>query len=648
VTDQHKDDTVVNVFAEGIEAAETIADPLDGLVRRSAINPGAPFDPKALADIVALKKKDRAGYEELRSRLKEAGCRVGELDKAVAKEAGELGGGPTKQADILINLAEAADLFHAPDGTAYADIDVNGHRETCLVRGTGFRQWLAQRFFETTGGGANSEAVQSALNVIQAKARFDGPEHAVHIRVGGLDGRLYLDLADEAWRAIEIDSSGWRVVEKPPVRFRRASGMQPLPVPVRGGSVNLLRAFLNVETDADFVLAVAWALAVLRDRGPYPVLVVSGEQGSAKSTFSAILRALLDPSTAPLRALPRNEHELFISANNGHVLAFDNVSALPARISDALCRLATGGGFAVRQLYTDQDEILFNAARPVILNGIEDIVSRPDLADRAVFLTLEPIPEERRRSEKALWSDFEAERPRILGVLLDALAKGLKWLPKTRLPTLPRMADFALWATACEAALWGEGTFWAAYCENRDEAVEDVIEADPIAAAVRTLMTTVTVWKGTASALLDALGEIPNNRGARPKTWPDSPRAMSGHLRRVVTFLRKVGIEVEFDSREGRERNRVIRITATNFAERPDYAGAPPSALFAPVPESDDEYGMVAWDQTVSDDAADAGHAGSASTVSATRSKAADNADGADANLLPYSVGEKNGWSARL
>ena len=127
------------------------------------------------------------------------------------------------------------------------------------------------------------------------------------------------------------------------------------------------------------------------------IVVLSGEQGSAKSTFSAILRALLDPNTAPLRALPREDRDLFIAANNGHVLAFDNVSGLPAWISDTLCRLATGGGFAVRQLYTDQDEVLFDATRPVILNGIEDIVARPDLADRAVFLTLEPIPEERRR-----------------------------------------------------------------------------------------------------------------------------------------------------------------------------------------------------------------------------------------------------------
>jgi len=170
-------------------------------------------------------------------------------------------------------------------------------------------------------------------------------------------------------------------------------------MPVPNGSVETLRIFLNVKSDTDFVLVVAWVVAVFRNGGPYPVIVLSGEQGTAKTTFAAILKALLDPNAAPLRALPREDRDLFIAASNGYVLAFDNLSHLSGWISDTLCRLATGGGFAVRQLYTDQDEILFNASRPVILNGIEDVVTRPDLADRAIFLTLEPIPEELRRPE---------------------------------------------------------------------------------------------------------------------------------------------------------------------------------------------------------------------------------------------------------
>jgi hypothetical protein len=575
-------------IAATIEAAEAVVDPLDTLVERAADDAGTPFRPDVLQRLSALRAEDRSAFEALRAQLKRAGVRVTALDEAISEESGDGSGrGPTK-ADTLIEVATASELFHTPDGTGFADIEINGHRETWSIRNKGYKRWLARRYFEEEGGAPNSEALQSALNVIEAKAHFDGPERNVFVRVGGLDGRLYLDLADEAWRAIEIDADGWRLIDSPPVRFRRASGMQALPVPISGGSVASLRSFLNVRTDADFVLVVAWALAVLRNRGPYPVLVLSGEQGSAKSTFSATLRALLDPNTAPLRALPREDRDLFIAANNGHLLAFDNVSGLPAWISDTLCRLATGGGFAARQLFTDQDEILFDAARPVILNGIEDIVTRPDLADRALFLTLEAIPEERRLPEQELRAAFENERPRILGALLDAAVTGLRMLPTTRLERLPRMADFALWATACETAIWPAGTFWAAYCGNRDEAVAGVIESDPIAAAVRSFMTTRTEWTGTASELLGALGETVGETQRKSKTWPDSPRSLAGRLRRAATFLRKIGIEITF-GREGRARTRTIHITAApeNSGVRPSSPSASPDLGVAVFPTND-------------------------------------------------------------
>jgi hypothetical protein len=488
------------------------------------------------------------------------------------------------QSDILIAIAQTADLFHTPDGTAFADVKVNAHRETLAIRSKGFRGRLTQSFLKATRRAPNSEGMESALSVIEAKAQFEASPRVVYMRVGELNGRLYLDLGDETWRAVEIDNAGWRVIHNPPVRFRRAAGMQPLPTPVPGGSIGALRPFLNVKTDGDFVLAISWVLACLHPRGPHPVLVLSGEQGSAKSTFSAILRALPDPNTAPLRALPREQRDLFIAANNGLILAFDNVSGLPWWMSDALCRVATGGGYAARQLYTDQEEMLIDVRRPVILNGIEDIVTRPDLADRSLFLTLEPIPEERRRPEQQLWAAFQAERPYILGVLLDAAARGLAMLPQTKLHKLPRMADFALWATACETALWHAGTFMAAYGTNRDEAGEDVIDGDQVAFAVRNMMSTRTVWTGTASDLLRDLAYHAVN--PKHRTWPDNPRALSGRVRRMATSLRKVGIEITFD-RKGRNRTRTIHITTlpagTQSSAQSAPAGAQPSASSGPT-----------------------------------------------------------------
>jgi hypothetical protein len=398
-------------------------------------------------------------------------------------------------------------------------------------------------------------------------------------------------------------------------------------------------------------LVVAWALGVLRNRGPYPVLVLSGEQGSAKSTFSAMLRALLDPNTAPLRALPREDRDLFIAANNGHVLTFDNVSGLPGWISDTLCRLATGGGFAVRQLYTDQDEVLFDATRPVMLNGIEDVVTRPDLADRALFLTLEPIPEERRQPEQDLWAAFEAERPRILGVLLDALVEGLRRLPETRLTKLPRMADFARWATACERALWPAGTFWSAYCGNRDDAVGSVLDADPIATGVRALIARQPTWSGTASDLLGVLAEDTDERVTKTKTWPEDARALGGRLRRAAPLLRKIGITIEFERGKDRKRSRTIRITAV--PESTATGPSVPSESGVQDVDSLRSNGLTPDGlRTVAENADDrALHPALTVRDKSLKDEGVDDADGADRNVRPESVHGQAGarrWSSRV
>src|SRR6476660_9769962 len=258
---------------------------------------------------------------------------------------------------MLNEMVFCEELFHTPSDVAFADFIIEGHRETWPIRSKRFRTWLRRCYYHATGSAPSAAAIRSALDLLEARAQFDGPERAVNTRVAAHAGRLYLDLADEHWRAVAIGPDGWRVLGCPPVRFRRAPGMLPLPVPEHGGSIETLRPFLNLSNRNDFVLVVAWLLAALRPGGPYPLLAISGEQGSAKTVFAKILRALIDPNAAPVRTAPSEERDLFIAAGNGHLLAFDNLSDLPARISDALCRLASGGSFAVRQLYTDRDEV---------------------------------------------------------------------------------------------------------------------------------------------------------------------------------------------------------------------------------------------------------------------------------------------------
>jgi hypothetical protein len=485
---------------------------------------------------------------------------------------------------MLIASEVSAEFFHTADGTGFVDLLIDGHRETWAVRSKRFRTWLRRRYYKATGAVPSAGAMSSMLDLIEARAQFEGPERTVHIRLAEHAGRVYLDLADASWRAVEVGSDGWRVIASPPVRFRRAAGMLPLPVPQAGGSIEALASFLNLPSRNDFVLVVTWLLATLRAGGPYPLLAISGEQGSAKTVLSKLLKALIDPNVAPVRALVREERDLVIGANNSHVLAFDNLSNLSHALSDAFCRLATGASFGLRQLYTDQDEVLFQAARPILLNSIEDVISRPDLGDRAIFLTLPSIADRDRRPERPFWEDFESSRPRILGSLLNAVSLGLRKLPDIQLQQLPRMADFALWATACETAFWPAGTFLRAYHANRRSAVEDLIEADPVATRVREIMVDRRTWTGSASDLLRAGANPPGHGLWNGHTdWPKSPRALAGRLRRAQTFLRAMGIEMTF-AREGRTGTRMIRISSA-AEKQPDRlpASAPsaPSASFA-------------------------------------------------------------------
>jgi hypothetical protein len=221
--------------------------------------------------------------------------------------------------------------------------------------------------------------------------------------------------------------------------------MLPLPASEPGGSLDDLRALLNLDDLDQFALIVGFLSAALYPGQPQPALVTNGEQGSGKTTVSRVLKTLLDPSAAPVRCEAKEVRDLMIAARNNHVLALDHLSHLKVWLSDALCRLATGGGFSTRELYSNDGEVIFDARRPTILNGIEDFVTRGDLLERAILLRLPAIPEEKRVPESEFWARFHALHPKALGALLDRVSGGLRELPGVTLARLPRMADFARW-----------------------------------------------------------------------------------------------------------------------------------------------------------------------------------------------------------
>ncbi|MSR55051.1 MAG: hypothetical protein EXS09_17440 [Gemmataceae bacterium] len=496
-------------------------------------------------------------------------------------------------AEILIGIALTdTELWHTPDA-AYATIERDGHRENWPLRSKSYRQWLAKQFYDQEKNAVGSQTMQDVLNTLEGMAMFDGPEYPRHIRIADHAGRIYIDLADDEWRAIEVAASGWRVVAEPPVRFCRPPRMLSLPIPERGGSVAELRRFVNVA-DNHWPLILGWIVASLRPTGPYPILKTIGEQGSSKTTLARVLRAFIDPNTCPTRGTPRSERDLMIAAENGWVCCFDNLSHVTTELSDALCRLSTGGGLGVRTHYENSEETVFHSKRPVILNGIEDIGMRSDLMDRALIVELPRLSDADRLPEQIFDRQFAEKCPRIFGAILDAMVTAVKNLPAVEKSgkAWPRMADFAQWATAAEPALGlAGGAFLKAYSDNRETANQTALESSPVISALLALLKKQKSGKfeGTATDLLAELCFQASCIGqdTRAKGWPQTARPLAGVLTRLAPNLRQSGISVE-QGREGNGKTWKISMTLPSASSQSTHSTQKsiPPLKRPPVPET--------------------------------------------------------------
>lgn len=495
------------------------------------------------------------------------------------------GGTGKSRATRLVDLALAAgvELWHSPAGDPYATLPADGHREHHRLKAAAVRDWLARRHHSDTGEVPSGQAITDAMAVLSGMARFDGIELATAVRVGGGDEAVYLDLGGPTWQAVEITPDGWRVVTDPSVRFVRSNGMLALPEPVRGGSVDELRPLVHVASDDDFRLLVGWVLGALRPAGPYPMLSLVGEQGSGKSTVARVVRRLIDPHKAELRAEPRSVDDLMVAAARSRVIALDNLSHVAPWLSDALCRVSTGGALTKREHYSNDDEVIIEAVRPTILTSITDVVTRGDLLDRGIAITLPVLPEGERLPEGHLWRRYDAALPRVLGALLDAVVSALARERIVKVDGLPRMADWAVWVTAAEPAFgWPEQSILSAYRAMRGTAETAAIDGDPVAVALCGL---TRPWECTAAELLSRM--MPTGRS--PRGWPESPRAMAAAFRRLAPGLRRTGISAT-ERREPRTGRRLLALE--DGPERPSLSSpSSPEIVRADVARDGGDHG---------------------------------------------------------
>ena len=442
------------------------------------------------------------------------------------------------QADELVALGEDLVLFH--DQSLEGFVFLKG--ENIPLRSKRIKQYLGKWMWEAYKTVPSTGTLNQALSILEAKAIYDNPQVHLFNRVGRRsagDDSFYYDLGNG--KAVRVTTGGWAVCDAP-ILFRHYSHQRSQITPIEGGDPWALFEFINVEVEHRLLILVYLISCFVPDIS-HPVIHPHGDQGAGKTTACMMIKDIIDPSILKTQSIPKDLKELIQVLAHHYFPVFDNVSSLPDWVSNALCQACTGGGLSKRQLYTDDEDIIYQFKRCIGLNGINVVVNKPDLMDRSILFPLERIPKEKRKREAELWTEFESRKASMLGGVFDALSKAMAIYPVVHLPWTPRMADFGAWGCSIAEAL-GKGMgekFLEAYRKTIDRQNEEVVQTNALAQSVFTLMEDKDDWEGTIGEAWDQLHKIVSEPKKDP-TFPRGQRMLRKHLAIIRPNLEYCGI----------------------------------------------------------------------------------------------------------
>lgn len=476
------------------------------------------------------------------------------------------------QSDKLVELVDQENcvLFHDQFKEPYAHVLINGHRESWKLKSKQFKRWLCAKYWEFEEKAPHTNAISAALTILEGKACFTGKKVTLENRVTMLGDTIWYDLSNEAWQAVKITAEGWEVVDSPPILFRRYAHQQAQVLPVKsGGQVKDLLPFVNLAKEEHGNLLLVYLISCFVPEIPHPIPILYGPQGAAKTTLARMLRNLIDPSSVGVLSMPTVSNDLIQLISHHWFAFFDNVTFMPDWVSDALCRAVTGEGFSKRELYSDDEDIIYNFRRCVGLNGINLAARKPDLLDRGILLKLDRIANNQRKGERAIWKDFELARPIILGGIFDALSKAMRLYKDIHLDEVPRMADFTLWGCAIAESLTGtRDGFLKTYLTNIGEQHDEAIQENVVASVMMTFMEDREDWEGSPSDLYGELLKVAESENLTSKGsgWPRSASLLSRRINEVKTNLAEKNVMIQSEKVGNGKRLITIQNSTKNAA----------------------------------------------------------------------------------
>ena len=445
---------------------------------------------------------------------------------------------------LLIAIQESgAELFHDQYKDTYIAYYGDGS-SVAKINSKVSKLWLIRFAYTKLNTIPSTDAINRVLQSLSARAYFEGKQYPLDVRsVHNYDG-LWYDLGE---RAVHITKEGWKIPYNVPLLFKRFPHQKSQSYPASGGSLQLLLKYINITNKADQLLFLVYVVAAFIPGYPHPLLILHGAQGAGKTTPMKVMKELIDPSELGGLSAPKNIESFVQTISHHSFMFYDNLSTMPEWFSDALARAATGDSFSKRELYTDDDDVIYRFQKTISLNGINQVVYKSDLLDRSILLNLERISPENRKESQVFWAEFELDRPLILGAIFDVLARALALYPTIKLDKLPRMADFARWGYAIAEASGHSGkAFIQAYYRNIAVQHDEAIEANPVAQTIMQLMYDRDAWNGTPADLYNLLAPIAFKlQISQSRGWPKDAARLGRTLTSIAPNLLAKGVELE-------------------------------------------------------------------------------------------------------
>lgn len=465
------------------------------------------------------------------------------------------------QVDQCLTLFDGVELFIDKELVGYCLPLKMGQSRLMPIRSNEVVRLIRQQYYKTFSRAISTSTVNEVALTLDAKASTLGKLIDVHSRVANLRDKIYFDIGTQSGEVVEVTLDGWRILKNASTMFAFKQGMDLLIQPEQGGDLALLKKHLGKNlSEEDFKLVLGWLLGALRGLAPFPILLVSGQQGSGKSTFCKMLRRLVDPSHCPLSQMQLNDRNLAVLAGSSYLLCIDNVTNITQSVSDLMCMVSTGGYYQTRKLHTDLEQVSIPLASPLIMNGISYIPQFPDLLERCLMIELQSIDAKQRQTERELMDEFDKDCPRIMGFLYDSLANSMRLVSKVSMPEMPRMADFCKFVTACEPCWgWEAGSFFNCMNQNQNDLVDSSVDDNPFLLAIEHFVQSEPggTWIGSSTELLKSLGSsLDLRRYLDSSDWPKSATQAGKQLRRLIPVLARRGFRVVQARTRDKERKR--------------------------------------------------------------------------------------------